>query len=96
LRDALDGGHENDSEEGADVEDEELFPEGEGEGEKKEDGDAEEDVATDPGAGVFFVGGQVFGCRAGQLGSPGVLASGTDCWMQLVCSVAGEEGECGV
>jgi len=45
LGDAAYEGHENDSEEGADVEDEELFPEGPGEGEKEEDRDAEEDVA---------------------------------------------------
>ena len=51
LRDARDGGHENDGEEGADVEDQELFFEGPGEGEEEEDGDGEEDVAADFGAG---------------------------------------------
>jgi len=47
LGDACDDGHENDGEEGADVEDQKLFLEGPGEGEKKEDRDAEEDVAAD-------------------------------------------------
>jgi len=93
LRDAIDGGQENYSEEAADVEDQELFPEGVGEGEKKEDGDAEENVAADLGAGVFFIGGEVLGCGAGQLGSPGVLASGTDL-LDAVCSVARREREC--
>ena len=35
LGDAVDGGHENDSEESADVEDEEFFLEGVGEGQKQ-------------------------------------------------------------
>jgi hypothetical protein len=47
LRDAGDGGHENDSEEGADVEDQELFLEGVGEGEEQKDGDGKENVAAD-------------------------------------------------
>jgi len=47
LGDAYDNGHENDGEEGADVEDQDLFPEGPGEGEKEEDRDTEEDVAAD-------------------------------------------------
>jgi hypothetical protein len=59
LRDAPDGGHEDDSEEGADVKDEELFLEGPGEGEKQEDADAEEDVAADLAAGLLLVGGEV-------------------------------------
>ena len=50
LRDASDGGHEDDSEEGADVEDEELFPEGPGEGEEEKDTDGEENVAAYRGA----------------------------------------------
>jgi hypothetical protein len=49
--------HENDSEESADVEDEELFPEGPGEGEKEEDDDTEDDVAADFSAGSLLVGG---------------------------------------
>ena len=64
--DASDGGHEDDSEEGADVEDQELFPEGPGEGEKQEDRDAEEDVAADFSTGSFLVGGEVFGRGVGQ------------------------------
>jgi hypothetical protein len=47
LGDAADDGHENDGEEGADVEDQELFPEGPSEAEKEEDRDSEEDVAAD-------------------------------------------------
>ena len=76
MGDEGDDGRENDSEEGADVEDEELFPEGPGEGEKEEDRDAEEDVAADFIAGSLFVGGEVFGCGAGQLGSP--------CWLRVL------------
>ena len=67
MRDAGDDGHENDGEEGADVEDQELFFEGPGEGEKKEDRDSEEDVAADGGAGSLFVGSEVFGRGVGQL-----------------------------
>jgi hypothetical protein len=66
LADVSDGGHENDSEEGADVEDEEFFAESPGEGEKKEDADAEEDVAADFGAGSLLVGGEIFGGELGQ------------------------------
>ena len=76
MRDAAYEGHENDSEQGADVEDEELFPEGPGEGEEEEDCDAEEDVAADFSAGSLLVGGEVFGCGAGQLGSP--------CWLRVL------------
>jgi hypothetical protein len=50
LGDASDGGYEDDSEKGADVEDQEFFPEGPGEGEKEEDTDGEEDVAAHGGA----------------------------------------------
>jgi hypothetical protein len=75
LRDASDGGHEDYGEEGADVEDQEFFFEGPGEGEKKEDRDAEEDVAADFGAGSLLVGGEVFGRGVGQLGSPWMTAS---------------------
>ncbi len=47
LSDAGDERRENDSEERADVDDQELFLEGPGEGEEEEDGDGEEDVAAD-------------------------------------------------
>jgi hypothetical protein len=71
LPDAIDGRHKNDSEEAADVENQELFPEGEGKGEKKEDGDREEDVAADFGAGSLLVRGEVFGRRVGRrVGQP--------------------------
>jgi hypothetical protein len=96
LTDAIDGGHENDSEEAADVEDEKFLSQVEGEGEKEKDGYREEDVAADFRSGVFYIGSEVFGCGGGQRGSPGVLASGADCWMLLVCSVTGGERECGV
>jgi hypothetical protein len=86
LPDAIDGGHENDSEEAADIEDQKLFSEGEGEGEKKEDGDREENVAADFGAGSLLVRGEVFGRRVGQPISPWNLLRGADCWMQIVCS----------
>jgi hypothetical protein len=75
--DAGDGGHEDDSEEGADVEHEELFLEGPGKGEEEQDRDAEEDVAADFIAGSLLVGGEVFGCGAGQLGSPWILGPDT-------------------
>jgi hypothetical protein len=61
LRDAGDGGHENDSEEGADVEDQELFLEGVGESQEQKNGDGEENVAADCGAGSLLVWGEVFG-----------------------------------
>ncbi len=48
--DASDGGHQDDSEERADVEDQQLFLEGPGEGEEEEDADGEEDVAADVAA----------------------------------------------
>jgi hypothetical protein len=51
LRDPVDRRHENNGEEGADVEDQELFFEGPGEGEEEEDRDRKEDVAADGGAG---------------------------------------------
>jgi hypothetical protein len=44
--DAGDERHENDSEERADVEDHELFPQSVGEGEEEKDGDGEEDVTA--------------------------------------------------
>ena len=50
LGDAGDGGRENDSEEGADVEDEDLFLERPGEGEQEKNSDGEEDVSADRGA----------------------------------------------
>src|SRR3954447_2125504 len=60
--DARDGGHENDSEERADVEDQDLFPEAPGEGEKEEGRDAEDDVAANFCAGSLLVGREAF-CR---------------------------------
>ena len=48
--DAGDGGRENDSEECADVEDEDLFLKCPGEGEEEKDSDGEEDVTADRGA----------------------------------------------
>jgi hypothetical protein len=61
LPDAIDGGHENDGEEAADVEDQDLFLERPGEGEEKKDGDGEEDVAADCCAGSLLVRGEIFG-----------------------------------
>jgi hypothetical protein len=69
LGDAVDGGHENDSEEGADVEDEELLLERPGKGEEEKDRDGEEDVTADFGAGSLLVGSEVFGWF-GQPDSP--------------------------
>ena len=54
LCDLGDGGHEDDGEERRDVEDEQLFLEGPGEGEEEKDADAEEDVAADGYAGFFL------------------------------------------
>ena len=48
--DAGDGGRENDSEECADVEDEDLFLKCPGQGEEEKDSDGEEDVTADRGA----------------------------------------------
>jgi hypothetical protein len=73
LGDTGDGGHQDDSEESADVEDEDLFLEGPGEGEKEEDSDREEDVAANFGAGSLLVRGEVFGRGGGQPISPWVL-----------------------
>ncbi len=70
LRDPGDGWHENDSEESADVEDQQLLLEGPGETEEKKDEDGEEDVAADGGAGSLFVRGEVFGRGVGQPNSP--------------------------
>src|SRR5580704_15416421 len=95
LRDARDGGHEDDSKEAADVEDQKLFLEGPGEGEKKKDGDREEDVAADFGPGSLFVGSEVYGQRVGQPISPWNTLRGADCWMQLVCAFAARVRECG-
>ena len=69
LGDAVDSRHENDSEEGADVEDEELFLERPGKSEEEKDGDSEEDVAADGCAGSLLVGSEVFGWF-GQPDSP--------------------------
>jgi hypothetical protein len=66
LADVRDGGYKNDCEEGADVEDDEFFAEGPREREKKENCDAEEDVAADLGAGSLVVWGEVFGRGLGQ------------------------------
>jgi hypothetical protein len=74
--DASDGGHENDREEGADVEDEELFPQAPGKREKQECRDAEEDVAADFRAGSFLVRAESFACGDGQLGSPWIPLRG--------------------
>jgi hypothetical protein len=70
LRDAVDGRHENDGEESTDVEDEEFFFEGVGEGEEKKDSDGEEDVAADKGAGSILLRCEVIGLLS-QLDSPG-------------------------
>jgi hypothetical protein len=78
LGEAGDGGHEDDSEEAADVEDQQLFLDGPGESEKKEDDDAEENVTADFSAGPLLVRGEVFRRFAGvgQPSSPGVLTVG--------------------
>jgi hypothetical protein len=59
LGDAGDDRHQDDGEEGADVEDQQLFLEGPGEGEKEQDDDAEKDIATSRSSGLPLVGGQV-------------------------------------
>jgi hypothetical protein len=92
LADAVDEGNENDSEESADVEDQELFLECPGKGEEEKDGDGKEDVAPDFGAGSLFVGSEVFLGGGGQPSSPW----DADCWMQLVCASAVQVWECGV
>jgi hypothetical protein len=57
--DADDDGHEDDGEETADVEDQQLLLEGPGEGEEKDDGDGEEDIAADGCSGLLLVWGEV-------------------------------------
>jgi hypothetical protein len=59
LCDTDDNGHEDDGEESADVEDQQLLLEGPGEGEEKEDGDGEEDIAADGRSGLLLVRGEV-------------------------------------
>jgi hypothetical protein len=58
--DAGDDRHQDDGEEGADVEDQQLFLEDPGEGEKEQDDDAEEDIAADRSSGLLLVGGQMW------------------------------------
>jgi hypothetical protein len=66
--DVGDCGPEDDSEESADVEDQELFLEGPCEGEKEEDDDGEEDVAANLCAGSLLVGCELAGGGIGQRG----------------------------
>jgi hypothetical protein len=82
LCDADDDGHEDDGEESADVEDQQLLPEGPGEGYEKQNDDAEEDVAADRSSGLLLVRGQVRE-DGGQL----VLLWGADFEMQIVCAL---------
>jgi hypothetical protein len=96
VGDVGDGGHKNDSEEGADVEDDDLFAEGPGEGEKEEDADAEDDVAADFSAGSLLVRGEFFGGGLGQRDSPWIRVPGADCLMQIVCAFVEERRKCGV
>jgi hypothetical protein len=72
VGDAGDGGHEDDGEEGADIEDQQLLLEGPGEGEAEEDDETEENVAADGGAGTSFVRGEADGW-GGQLALLSVL-----------------------
>jgi hypothetical protein len=78
LGDAGDDGHQDSSEEGADVDDEHLFLEGPGEGEEEQDSDGKEDVAADCTAGLFLLGREGRH-QVGQRGSPVGLRS----WMQI-------------
>jgi hypothetical protein len=57
LGDAGDGRHEDDREEGADIEDQELFLERPGEGKKEKDGYGEENIAADGCAGSLLIRG---------------------------------------
>jgi len=61
LGDAVDGRHEDDREESADVDDQDLLLECPGEGEQEQDADREENMAADRGAGPMLVRGEVFG-----------------------------------
>ena len=63
--DTSDDRHENDGEEGADVDHLKLAAELPSEGEKQQDGKGEEDVAADTVAGRLFLWCEV-GCRGGQ------------------------------
>lgn len=66
--DVCDRGHENDSEESADVEHHKLFFEGPGQREKKKHANCEEDMAADAGAGAQLEGGEVVVGGGGQRG----------------------------
>jgi hypothetical protein len=88
----INSGHQYDSEEGADVEDDEFLAEGPGESEEEKDGDTEEDVTACFDAGSLLVGGEVLGRRVGQPDSPGVLTFGCS----LLCSLYDKRGKCGV
>ena len=74
TRDVGYSGHEDNGEERADVEDHQLFLDGPGEGEEKQDADGEENVAADVGTGPQLVGGEVAGVGGGQRRSPGRLS----------------------
>jgi hypothetical protein len=70
LPDAGDCGREDDGEEGADVENQQLFLEGPGECKEKDDDEDEEDVAAYFGAPSLLVRGEFFWRRVGQPVSP--------------------------
>ena len=59
LGDAVDDGHQDGSEERADVDDQQLLLEGPGEGEDEEDSKAEEDMAADDAARLLLDGSQM-------------------------------------
>ena len=66
LPDAVDDGHQNDGEEGAHVENLDLFDQIPGEGEEKQDENGEEDVAVDCGAGSLLVWREFRGVEVGD------------------------------
>ena len=91
--DAVDGGHQDGGEERADVDDQEFFLEGPGEGEEEEDADGEEDVAAYVSAGLVWSGMRVWrwgGQRVLLLRKVGMRS-----WMLKVCLMAAQGWECG-
>jgi hypothetical protein len=59
LSDARDDGHEDDGEQGADVEDQQLLLEDPGESQEEQDDDGEEDIAANRCSRLFLLRGQV-------------------------------------
>ena len=71
--DAIDDGHQDCCEEGADIDDQQFFLQGPGQGKEEEDADGEKNVAAYVSAGLVGVGddGGRWGCQRVLLGEVG-------------------------